>query len=136
AREGMHYGRRGKRDLRYQAGVVAQEGKGTHDRARPPFDRPSDLEVREILLFALLVLPTERRGLPLARRREAAPVHYHLEPPAAPAELAVGSRAQPGFLLHRDGLANAVVLDRAQLGAVMRAEVRLRGLRTEESIAR
>ena len=38
--------------------------------------------------------------------------------PRGAAELAVGRRAEPDVLLHRHGLADRVVLDRAQLGGV------------------
>ena len=70
------------------------------------------------------------------RWRRILEAHHQLGQPAAAAELAVGHRLEAGALLHRDNLADAFILDRAQLRIVVRAQMLVGRLRTEEPLAR
>src|SRR6266513_3812943 len=131
----MYAVRRRHRHLGQRFGVRLQESEGTHDRARPPADLALHSQFGKSLRDAAFVSPFEARGAG-AVGCEALPAEDKLEPPAAPAELAVGDRLQADALLRRDAFADAAVLDGAQFRAVMRPQVALRGLRSEEALAR
>ena len=131
----VHQDRRRHRHLRHRARVGLEELEGAHDRARPPADRPVDPEAREGLLLAVGRVPGEGgRALPV--RADALPGQQQFQPPAAPPELAVGDGAEADAFLHGDDVADAAILDRAQLGVVMGSEMLVGCLGAEELLAR
>jgi len=134
---GEHVQRHRRRDrhLRHARGVGLEEGERAHDRAGAPADRARDPQPRRRLLRAAGVAPGHLGGAGAVGGKPV-PVHDQLEPPAAPAELAVRHRLEADALLHGDRRADAVVLDRAQFAIVVRAEVAVGGLRAEQALAR
>jgi len=68
--------------------------------------------------------------------RKAFPAHDQIEPPASPPKFAIGRGLQPRALLEGDDLANAVVLGGAQLSVVVRPQILVRRLRSQQSFAR
>src|SRR5262249_26369780 len=61
------------------------------------------------------VAAEHRDGRPLGRVAEAAEARDEIGVPLGAAELAVGGRAQPGRLLHRDGVPDRIVLGLGEL---------------------
>src|SRR5262249_19527593 len=100
-----------------------------------PADRAVDPQPRGRLLHAALIAPHDI-GVAGAVRRKPVPIHDQLEPPAAPAELAIGDGVKPRAFLHGDRGADAFLLDAPQVGILVRAEMRVGGLRAELALAR
>src|SRR5215471_5963860 len=132
--EHMNEDRRWHRYLRHQHGVVLKELKRADRGARPPSDRPVDPQARKRLSDTLLVAPHHFRPA-LAVGREPVPSHDQVKPPAAAPELAVGRSLKANSLLHSDNVPDAFILDRTQFRAVMRAEICIRQLRSQQSLA-
>ena len=73
---------------------------------------------------------------PLRSAEKAFPAHDQVEPPTPAAEFTVSRRLQADTLLHRDDLADAVVLDSAQFGVAVRTKMLVRRLRPEQLLSR
>src|SRR5438105_3977294 len=131
----VHAVRRWKRNLGHAARRAFEEFECTHHRARLPADRPDDVEIREALRRPGGIAPLELRRAG-AIGGEALPAEDQLEPPAAPAEFAIGERLQAEPLLQCDDVADAFIFHRAQLSARMRAQRARRRLRPEILLAR
>jgi len=67
------------------------------------------------LVDRLSVAPEHGDGRPLRRVAQAAEARDEVGVPLGAAELAVGGRAQPGRLLHRDGVPDRIVLGLGEL---------------------
>src|SRR5256885_13958436 len=130
----MHAVRRRHGYFRHRFCDSFQKPECRDHRTRPPANFSGNAKLREALGDAVFIPPLQARGAG-AVGLEALPAEDQLEPPAAPAELAVGDRLQADSLLHGDALADAAVLDRTQSGVVVRPQVALRGLRAEELLA-
>ena len=124
-----------QRDLRHQPRRALEKREGTDRRARLPFDRPGHPQSRKRLRGAVLVAPHHFRGA-VAVRGKTFPAHDQIEPPATPAKFSIGRGLQPRALLHGDDLPNALIFHGAQLGVVVRAQVLVRRLRSQQPFAR
>ena len=108
----MHGRGRRQRDLRRDAGGVAQEHELVERERTGAPQRRGRIGRGEIDLVAAVVAKLEQRRAHL----EALRAFHEAAPIGAAAELAVGHDRKPDLLLHVNGLAHAIVLDARELG--------------------